>query len=234
MKKAGRTKTRSGHREAMQTQRGTGEPPDFLTDTTEAKADAAAVTPAKERRSLGERIREVRETRGLTMEDLSSRTGISVDALERIEANEMTPPLSQLVRLGKALDMKMGYFLSTGEARPMCVVRAHGRRTVARRGKRASEQYGYVYQSLAAEKTDRCMEPFLVTMVPSEFGELSSHDGQEFLFVLEGEIRVQVGHEVEILHPGDSVYYDSPTPHLVKCHGKKPAKIIAVLYTGEK
>lgn len=234
MKKASRTKTVTGGREAMRAPRGSAEPPDFLTDTIEAKGTAAAVAPATERRSLGERIREVRETRGLTIEDLSSRTGISVDALERIEANETTPPLSQLVRLGKALDMKMGYFLSAGEPRPMCVVRAHARRTVARRGKRASEQYGYVYESLAAEKTDRCMEPFLVTMVPSEFGELSSHDGQEFLFVLEGEIRVQVGHEVQVLHAGDSVYYDSPTPHLVKCHGKRPAKIIAVLYTGEK
>ncbi len=78
------------------------------------------------------------------------------------------------------------------------------------------------------------MEPFLITMVPSEVKELSTHDGQEFIFVLEGEMRAQVRDQVEILRPGDAVYYDSTNPHLVKCHGDKPAKILAVLYTGIK
>ena len=78
------------------------------------------------------------------------------------------------------------------------------------------------------------MEPFLVTMMPTDFGELSSHDGQEFLFVLEGEIRVQVGDDVEVLRQGDSIYYDSSCPHLVKCYKKKPAKILAVIHTGTK
>ena len=78
------------------------------------------------------------------------------------------------------------------------------------------------------------MEPFLVTLTPTEFGEFSSHDGQEFLFVLDGEIRVQVGKDVEVLRAGDSIYYDSTHPHLVKCHGKLPAKIIAVIHAGSK
>ncbi|OFV81286.1 MAG: hypothetical protein A2W26_06040 [Acidobacteria bacterium RBG_16_64_8] len=187
-----------------------------------------------QRQSLGERIREARELRGLTLEDLSSRTGISVDGLERAESNQAIPPLGQLVRLGKALEMRMGYFISAGVERPMCVVRSHSRPRVARHGKKVSEQYGYVYESLAAEKANRSMEPFLITLMPTEFGELSSHDGQEFLFVLEGEIRAQVGKEVEVLHPGDSIYYDSTHPHLVKCHGTHPAKIIAVIHTGTK
>jgi quercetin dioxygenase-like cupin family protein len=116
----------------------------------------------------------------------------------------------------------------------MCVVRADARPRVARRGKKVAEQYGYVYESLAAEKANRCMEPFLVTLTPTEFGELSSHDGQEFLFVLEGEIRAQVGKEVEVLRSGDSIYYDSSEPHLIKCYGKKPAKILAVIHAGGK
>jgi quercetin dioxygenase-like cupin family protein/ribosome-binding protein aMBF1 (putative translation factor) len=183
-----------------------------------------------EKQSLGARISEVREMRGLTLEDLSSRTGISVDRLDRVESNRTTPPLGELIRLGKALAMKMGYFISGGGDKPMCVVRADARPRVARRGKKVADQYGYVYESLAAEKANRFMEPFLVTLMPTEFGELSSHDGQEFLFVLEGEIRAQVGKEVEVLRPGDSIYYDSSEPHLIKCHGKKPAKIIAVIH----
>jgi quercetin dioxygenase-like cupin family protein len=78
------------------------------------------------------------------------------------------------------------------------------------------------------------MEPFLVTMTPTKFGEMSNHDGQEFIFVLEGEISVRVEEEVELLRAGDSVYYDSSRPHLVKCHGKEPAKILAMIYAGDK
>jgi transcriptional regulator with XRE-family HTH domain len=208
---------------------------DFLTASIDTARPGAAPGAAPEaKRSLGERIREAREMRGLTLEDLSSRSGISVDGLERVEANRATPPLGQLVRLGKALEMKMGYFLSAGVDKPMSVVRADARPKIARHGKQRSEQYGYVYESLAPEKANRLMEPFLVTMVPTEFGEFSSHDGQEFLFVLEGEIRTQVGKEVEVLRPGDSIYYDSTHPHLVKCHGGRPAKILAVIHAGAK
>jgi transcriptional regulator with XRE-family HTH domain len=235
MKKIRRTKSPRGaeRRRKLQVRR-TGNH-DFLTDATDSAWPGAGLGgPRVEKRSLGERIREAREMRGLTLEDLSSRSGISVDGLERVESNRVIPPLGQLVRLGKALDMKMGYFLSAGVDRPMSVVRADARPRVARHGKQRSEQYGYVYESLAPEKANRLMEPFLVTLTPTEFGEFSSHDGQEFLFVLEGEIRAQVGKEVEVLRPGDSIYYDSAHPHLVKCYGGKPAKILAVIHAGTK
>jgi len=208
---------------------------DFLTRSIGAVSSGAVRGVAQvEKRSLGERILEARQMRGLTLEDLSSRSGIAVDALERVESNRAIPPLGELIRLGKALEMKMGYFISEGMDRPMSVVRSGSRRQVARRGKEVSEQYGYVYESLAPEKANRLMEPFLVTLIPTGFGELSNHDGQEFIFVLEGEIRVQVGKEVEVLRPGDSVYYDSFHPHLVKCCGNKPAKILAVIHAGAK
>ena len=208
---------------------------DFITDSTEmACPEASSGEAAAKKRNLGARIREARELRDLTLEDLSSRVGIPVATLERVESNRVLPPLGELIRLGKALEMKMGYFISSGVDRPMCVVLAESRPTVARRSKKASERYGYVYQSLASEKANRSMEPFLVTMSPTKFGEMSSHDGQEFLFVLEGKIRAKIGKEVAVLGPGDSIYYDSSEPHLVKCYGKEPAKIIAVIHAGEK
>ena len=79
---------------------------------------------AKEgRESLGDRIRRVPEIRGLTIKDLSSRTGIDTDTLTRIASSKAIPALGQLVRLGKALDMKMGYFISPGTDKPVTVVR---------------------------------------------------------------------------------------------------------------
>jgi len=146
----------------------------------------------------------------------------------------MIPPLGELIKLGKAVEMKMGYFISPGSEKPMTIVRSECRPSISRHGKKRSEQYGYSYESLAPEKANRFMEPFLITMMPSRVTELSNHDGQEFIFVLEGEMRAQVGDQVEILKAGDAVYYDSSHPHLVKCAGENPAKILAVLYTGSK
>ncbi len=208
---------------------------DLLTDPSHFQRLAAAPgVAAREKENLGDRIRKAREMRGLTVSDLSSRTGISVETLERIESNEMIPPLGELIKLGKAVEMKMGYFISPGVEKPMTVVRSDSRPAVSRYGKRRSEQYGYFYESLAPEKANRFMEPFLITMVPTDVTELSSHDGQEFIFVLEGEMKAQVGDQVEVLRAGDTVYYDSSCPHLVKCVGDRPAKILAVLYTGNK
>jgi quercetin dioxygenase-like cupin family protein/DNA-binding XRE family transcriptional regulator len=210
-----------------------GEATDLITDHGHLRThEASPRSPSKE--TLGSRIHQARERRGLTLQDLSSRTGISMETLEKVESHKMIPPLGELIKLGKALEMKMGYFISPGVEKPMTVVHADKRPVVSRYGKKKSEQYGYSYESLAPEKANRFMEPFLITMVPTEVTGLSVHDGQEFIFVLEGEMRAQVGDQVEILRPGDAVYYDSNSPHLVKCHGEKPAKILAVIYPGLK
>jgi quercetin dioxygenase-like cupin family protein/DNA-binding Xre family transcriptional regulator len=204
---------------------------DFLTDLANL-ARLEEVDEGKE--SLGDRIRRVREMRELTIRDLSSRTGIDIATLECIESGEIIPALGQLARLGKALDMKMGYFISPGIEKFMTVVRKDERQPISRYGETKSMLYGYFYESLAPEKADRLMEPFIVTLVPTDVEEFSTHAGQEFLYVLEGEMKVQVGDRVDILKPGDAVYYDSNQPHLVRCVGTTVTKILAVLYTGSK
>jgi quercetin dioxygenase-like cupin family protein len=179
-------------------------------------------------------MKAARELRGLTLSDISSRTGIDIETLKLIEANKIAPPLGQLIRLGKALDMKMGYFISPGLDKPITVVRKDQRQAIARHGQKKSQQYGYSYESLAPEKANRMMEPFIVTLMPTEADEFSNHDGQEFLFVLEGDIKIQVGDHAEFLQQGDAVYYDSNQPHLVKAAGDTKARILAVLHTGAK
>jgi quercetin dioxygenase-like cupin family protein len=102
---------------------------------------------------------------------------------------------------------------------------------VSRHDSKKGEQYGYEFESLAPHKRDRHMEPFLVTLDPAETEEQrSTHDGQEFIFVLQGRMEVRLGEEIHVLDPGDAIYYDSTVPHLVKCHGEESTKILAVLY----
>jgi quercetin dioxygenase-like cupin family protein/DNA-binding XRE family transcriptional regulator len=235
MKKKKEKKTVSSRSKPKEPVRRPEETHDLLTDPSHLQRFAAAAEASGGKKgNLGDRIRQAREMRGLTPSDLSSRTGMSVETLERIESNEMIPPLGELIKLGKAVEMKMGYFISPGVEKPMAVVRSDSRPAISRYGKGRSEQYGYFYESLAPEKANRFMEPFLITMVPTDVQDLSTHDGQEFIFVLEGEMKAQVGDQVEVLRAGDAVYYDSNCPHLVKCAGDRPTKILAVLYTASK
>jgi transcriptional regulator with XRE-family HTH domain len=180
---------------------------------------------------VGERVKRVREQRGLSLLDISQRTGLDVPTLGDIEEGRMAPPLGTVIKLAKALEMKMGYFISGDEEKAYTVVRRGDRKVVSRFDAKKGKHYGYEYESLAPHKKDRHMEPFLVTLQPAATEEeRSAHDGQEFIFVLTGEMEVRLGDEIHVLEPGDSIYYDSTVPHLVKCHGAETTKILAVLY----
>jgi len=181
--------------------------------------------------NVGERVKSVREGRNLSLQDISQRTDLDVALLEQIESGSLAPPLGIVIKLAKALNLKMGYFISGEEDRAYTIVRKSDRKVVSRYDSKKGEYYGYGYESLAPHKKNRHMEPFLVSLDPAETEEeRSTHDGQEFIYVLEGAMEVRLGEEIHILEPGDSIYYDSTVPHLVKCHGDKRTKIVAVLY----
>lgn len=201
---------------------------DYLTDPS-------VLTPGVKKepspKTLGQRIAAIRKEKGLSIQDLASRTGMDEDLLSRIEQDLYTPPLGELIRLGKALETKMGVFIAPSAPAPYTIVRAHQRRKIARFATGTRRRHGYEYESLAPEKGDRAMEPFLVTLHPTDVQDMSTHDGQEFIYVLEGSMEARLGEAVEILEAGDAIYYDSNQPHLVKCHGKGPTRILAVVYT---
>lgn len=199
---------------------------DFLSDITSHEIPEEDILV-----KVGERVKRVRESRGLSFQDISLRTDIDVSMLKQIEEGALAPPLGTVIKLAKALEMKIGYFISGEEDRAYTIVRRDDRKVVSRYDSKRAKYYGYEYESLAPHKKDRHMEPFLVTLEPAETEEeRSAHDGQEFIFVLEGNMEVRLGEEIHILEPGDTIYYDSTIPHLVKCHGNRTTKILAVLY----
>ena len=182
--------------------------------------------------NVGERVRAVMESRGFSHEDISQRTGIESFLLKQIEEGTVTPPLGTVIKLAKALDMKMGYLISGEEDKPYTIVRKEDRGVVSRYDPKKGKYYGYEYETLAPHKKNKHMEPFLVTLDPESVEEERSiHDGQEFIYVLRGLMEVRLGEDTHILEPGDAIYYDSMVPHLVKCGGDRKAKILAVLYT---
>jgi quercetin dioxygenase-like cupin family protein len=183
---------------------------------------------------IGMRVKKARESHGLSVFDVYLRTDINVELLAQIEEGKVVPPLGAIVKLAKAFGLKMGYFISGEEEKAYTIVRRDDREVTSRYDSSKEKHHGYAYEHLAPHKTDRYMEPFLVSLEPSETEEeRSTHDGQEFIFVVQGEMEVRLGEEIHILQPGDSIYYDSTVPHLVKCHGKETTKILAVIYGGK-
>ncbi len=182
---------------------------------------------------IGEKIKRFREDNALTLKDMAERTGLSTAVLSQIENHLISPPLGTLIRLTQALDLRPGHFFDQHPDRPFTIVRKEERRPVSRFASKRGIQYGYSYESLGHDMKDRHMEPFLVTLEPATLAspKPASHDGEEFLFVLEGEMEVTLGEHSDILQPGDAIYYDSSIPHLVQCKGNEKALILAVIYS---
>ncbi|MEA4856724.1 MAG: XRE family transcriptional regulator [Solidesulfovibrio sp.] len=186
-------------------------------------------------KKLGDRIRMYREGQEMTREELSRRTGLTVEFLTALEEEDVTPSLGPLLKISLALGQRLGTFMDDNVNGDLCVTcRAELAEddTVLRkaRGKRAA----FRYHSLGKAKTDRHMEPFFIEVYPDEDPQaekpLSSHEGEEFIVVVSGELEVIVGPDRHILGAGDSIYYNSVVPHYVGCGNAPKTDIYAVLY----
>ncbi len=182
---------------------------------------------------VGEKIKVLRDRRGLSLKDVADRTGFSTALISQMESHLVSPSLGTLIKLAKALDVKVGDFFGETQEEPFAIVRKDERKTVSRFASKEGVKYGYGYESLGFEKKNRHMEPFIVTLEPAtvKTSKTSTHDGEEFIYVLEGEMEVIFGNHKDVLYPGDSIYYDSNIPHRVQCHQEGVTKILAVLYT---
>lgn len=198
---------------------------DFFEDLT---GDLACPAPAGAE-SIGRRIRAVREEQGISREELARLTGFDLDYLAGVEAGEIQPPLGELMRLSRALRSAFGAIVSGAGEKPYAVTRVHERRVVQRSSAHGGKRHLYSYRSLAPEVRGRHMEAFLVQLGPAAEKDLSLHEGEEFVFVLEGTVRLEIGGETFDLEPGDSAYYLSSTPHQISAAGER-ATILAVLY----
>ncbi|HOO56056.1 MAG TPA: cupin domain-containing protein [bacterium] len=185
---------------------------------------------------VGEKIKQLREVKGITLQDFAGKSGFSSALLSQIENHMVSPPLGTLIKLAKALGVEIGEFFEDVREAPYTIVRHSERKKISRVASKMGKNYGYAYESLAFDKKGRHMEPFLVTLEPatSKDKHAYAHEGEEFIFVLEGKMEVQLGDHTDVLEPGDSIYYDSTIPHKVQCVDDKPALIVAVIYSGQE
>ncbi len=186
-----------------------------------------------EERHLGETIRQIREEKGITLAELAGKCPLSVEMLEHIETGQLLPSLAPLMKIARALGVRLGTFLDDKEQGGPVVVRGGRAESVVRFSGSGLENTGELdFYSLASQKKDRHMEPFIVEVHAGKDSapELSSHEGEEFLYVLQGAVEVVYGRDTHILQAGDSIYYDSVVPHEVRASGEHRARILAVVY----
>jgi transcriptional regulator with XRE-family HTH domain len=186
---------------------------------------------------VGQRIRTIREKRQMSVEDLASalpgEKAVNVRLVESLEKGDLVPSLTPLLQIARALGVRLGSFLDDQTGNAVVLTKS---RDVAETSRCVGSNLGggkaeLAFQSLAANKSDRHMEPFLIDVKPHQ-GEavLSSHEGEEFIHVLDGAVEVAYGKEIYRLEAGDSIYYDSIVPHHLHSLGDSIAKILAVVY----
>jgi len=180
---------------------------------------------------IGARVKSIREQKGLSLEQLSRLTGFDEDLLLNIEENKVQPQLGTVIKLSKALDSAFGRIVSGDGDMLYSITRRGEQKSVSRSTSSKGTKQVYAYKALAPEVKGRHMEALIVQLEENPEGEMSIHEGEEFIYVMEGIALLIIGEERFELEPGDSVYYLSTTPHLIASKSGK-ATILAVLYEG--
>jgi len=183
---------------------------------------------------VGQRIKTIREQKGISLEQLSERSGLDVTQIERIEVEPNIPSLAPLIKISRALGIRLGTLLDDNEALGPVVTGADNcRRSVSFSTTQASSHTHIDYFSLAPDKSGRHIEPFIIQVAPRNDGQeyqLSQHEGEEFIYCLSGAIEITYGSATYTLSEGDSIYYDSIVQHHVHAADERGAKALAVVY----
>lgn len=177
-------------------------------------------------RIIGRQIREFRRARGLKLEELALACGISKALVSKIENAKVSSPISTYSNIASALGVNFGDLLRGEEEAGCVVIRRNERKLVSR--KRSA--HGYQFESLGFKWANKKFNPFLLTYLPKPRSAPLPNftfDGEEFIFLLEGEIEMLYGKERYHLHHGDCIFLDGSNPHGGRAlRGKKAVALL--------
>ncbi|MDR3641643.1 MAG: XRE family transcriptional regulator [Humidesulfovibrio sp.] len=177
-------------------------------------------------KEIAPRLRGLRDALDMSMEDLAAKTGVSAALITSYEAGETEIPVGFLMKVAQACHVDLTVLISGVEPhlKGYSLVR-HGE------GLSVERRKDYDYKSLAYRFSGRKMEPFLITVPPKRQEDMTlvAHSGQEFIHVMEGRLELRVGEDVLALDPGDSLYFDSQTPHALRGLDDKHAVFLDVI-----
>lgn len=181
---------------------------------------------------IGKKIKMLRDAKNISFEDMVERTGIDPEFYMLLEDDKEIPALGDLIKIVRVLGVRLGMLMDDYQDDGPVVNRAEdisGNNVIRSRN---GVNRKITYNSLSNRKGNRHMDTFDLVVTPA-IGEisLSSHEGEEFLYVLEGEAQICYGKEKYILKKGDSIYFDSIVPHHIGSASETEyAKMLAVVY----
>jgi transcriptional regulator with XRE-family HTH domain len=178
-------------------------------------------------RQIVRNIKKLRQNQKISLEQLAKNAGLTKGYVSKIENAHKAPPVSTLIKIGRALNVGMDALLADESEPPeeinLCIVKRNEGKEVVSKGTLP----GYNYISLAYKKMDKSMEPYIIEPAFHEKA-VFSHEGEEFMYVLEGTHEFVYAGKKYLLRKGDSIYFNSRIPHSGRSVGKKQAKILTV------
>ncbi|MBW2599351.1 MAG: FAD-binding protein [Deltaproteobacteria bacterium] len=173
---------------------------------------------------FGEKLLRLRESHGWSRESLAQSTGQSPEFIEQCERNEISPSVSFLLRLSRTLNVDPGTFLHEGE-------KAMIRDQRAKQFVQRTENYSYQTLTPGAEKEH--LRSFMITIEPRQAHKpvAYKHEGEEFIYVMEGDLELTLGGKVHKLKQNESIRFNSEIPHKLKSLSNEPTRCLVVLYT---
>ncbi|KXG87850.1 helix-turn-helix domain-containing protein [Agrobacterium bohemicum] len=180
--------------------------------------------------AIGHEVRTYRKKLGITVTDLAAATGVSVGMLSKIENGNISPSLTTLQTLSRALGVPLtAFFRGFEEARSATFVKAGEGVNLERRGTRAGHQYSLLGH-IDNNSSGVTVEPYLITLTTdSDVFPTFQHEGMEFLYMLEGEVVYRHSESLYAMQPGDSLFFDADAPHGPEQLVKLPARYISII-----
>ncbi|WP_420410501.1 helix-turn-helix domain-containing protein [Hoeflea sp.] len=180
--------------------------------------------------AIGHEVRAYRKMLGITVTDLSVATGVSIGMLSKIENGNISPSLTTLQSLSRALGVPItSFFRGFEEPRNATFVKAGKGVSAERRGTRAGHQYSLL-GLIDNNTTGVTVEPYLITLTTdSDIFPTFQHEGMEFLYMLEGEVVYRHGEQLYTMQAGDSLFFDADAPHGPEQLVTLPARYLSII-----
>lgn len=171
--------------------------------------------------SFGYRIKQYREGRNLSIKDLAHETGYPADLLEKVEKDEITPPVALVLQLSRTLKIDVQTLDGSENKKVSSRVKSQKKRAGS-----------YAYTQLTKSGSDKHLGAYLVSIEPNTAheGVEYHHDGEEFVYVLKGSLSISVGKNTSLLKRGESIHFNSALHHKLSNPSDEKTELLVVLY----
>ena len=175
--------------------------------------------------NVGQMIRSLRDKKRFSLRDLSELSGLSINAISKIERGENSPTVASLHQLASALEVHITDLFRQQIHQFAVFVKSEDTTLL--------KSDGITIESLGSGLPNQQLEPFKMIIAPNSGNifEPISHSGEEFIYCLEGKLEYFVGDEIFVMEPGDKLLFKASQPHCWRNLGNEPAEVILVLET---